>query len=157
MSEPSVIIAISACITVVIIAILFFIFLLLRGRQLVHREEETSGHTLRNDIDGAADAALEEINKTARLISDELTEKYQAMLFLYNLLEEKKKEFAVLLEAAPPAAPIKPAAKPRRIRENPKQNKVIALHQEGLALPEIAKSLNIGQGEVKLILDLAGR
>ncbi|MDR1689606.1 MAG: hypothetical protein LBS21_13500 [Clostridiales bacterium] len=40
---------------------------------------------------------------------------------------------------------------------NPKYDEVISLHVKGLSVSEISKNLNMGQGEVKLILELSSR
>lgn len=47
---------------------------------------------IEGSVDAVTDAALEEINKTSQLIMDELNEKYNALLFVYQLMDDKKKE-----------------------------------------------------------------
>lgn len=42
-------------------------------------------------VDAVTDIALEEINKTSQLIVDELDEKYKALLFVYQLMDDKQK------------------------------------------------------------------
>ncbi|MDR2650327.1 MAG: hypothetical protein LBB94_11525, partial [Clostridiales bacterium] len=39
-----------------------------------------------------ADQTIEEINKTAQTIFEELEDKHQELLFLYNMIEERKNE-----------------------------------------------------------------
>lgn len=39
--------------------------------------------------------------------------------------------------------------------EHSKYEKILQMHQEGKTIDEIAKSLNVGHGEIELILDLA--
>lgn len=138
--------------------------------------DETAGAAIER-IDRAADAALDEINKTSRLALDELNEKYQAISFLYSLLEEKKKELAALagMDSAEIARQAKnggaeiPQAKnfraPQKSKKAPAANitgsaryeQIKKLHDQGLGASEIAKRLDIGQGEVSLTLDLARR
>lgn len=43
-------------------------------------------------LDATLDSALMEINKLGGLVKKEIDEKYQAMLFLYDMVENKKKE-----------------------------------------------------------------
>ena len=43
-------------------------------------------------VDRAADMALEEFNKTSQIVMDELNEKYKALLFVYQLMDDKQKE-----------------------------------------------------------------
>lgn len=148
----------------IVIALVFIMvgFTFLRNRKKVREEREDTGNLL-NQIDEASDAALNEINKTSRIVLDEIEEKYQAMLFLYNLLEEKKKEIVSITESvkAPPVRQkpmYEPVSKPARTgSSNAKHDKIRELYSNGLEIPEIAKKMNVGQGEVKLILDLAKR
>jgi DNA-binding NarL/FixJ family response regulator len=102
---------------------------------------------------------------------EELDEKYQSMLFLYNLLEDKKKEIvemnanSIAGNAAAEQQTLNitgheqtPAPKRRRAKPsavNPKHKEILKLANEGQKPAEIAKELNMGQGEVRLILDLA--
>ena len=112
------------------------------------------------EFDEANDEALHEINSTAKIILDEMDDKYQALLFLYNLMDDKKKEIDTM--ANPVNAPKRKTNTPDNtppavIRTHPKQAKIIELYNNGLAVAEIAKKLDMGQGEVKLILDLGRR
>jgi len=98
-----------------------------------------------------ADQAMDEINKTAKTIFDELEEKHQELLFLYNMIEERKNE-----EIGPASDIIFSEPRPKRADnyKNPKLGKIRALYDQGMTEEEIAKTLGIGQGEVKLILSI---
>ena len=98
-----------------------------------------------------ADQTMEEINKTAKVIFDELEEKHQELLFLYNMIEERKNE-----EAGSASDLIFNDTRPKRSDsyKNPKLGKIRALYDQGMTEEEIAKTLGIGQGEVKLILSI---
>jgi uncharacterized membrane-anchored protein YhcB (DUF1043 family) len=187
---------------------------------LMRRREQNTPKSVDYDeavktVDAAADAALNELNKTAELVLKDIEEKYQTLLFLYELTEEK-------LQAASSDRPDRqvPAAggaagsraynngtgryadgaadgraydggstrytdgagrheayqagrgkpergkpergKPERVVKKPvavnaKQAQVLKLYNEGMSAAEIAKSLDIGQGEVRLVIDLAER
>lgn len=119
-------------------------------------------------IDAAADTALTELHTTVNQALAELDEKYQAMLFLYNLLDEKKKEVAALMERSAvhstPSAARSTQAERRtvkkaepRVGNRARLERIKILADEGLSVSEIAKQLNIGQGEVRLTMDLAER
>ena len=123
-------------------------------------------------VDQAANAALMEINRTSQLVLDELNTKHQELLFLYQLLDEKKKDIdagnAQTIVAAPLApvtliapAKITPAKKiVRKIHSrpaHPKYEKIKELQSSGLTVAEIAQQLEMGKGEVKLFINLAGR
>lgn len=56
---------------------------------------------------------------------------------------------------APPARPVVPKEKPRPKFTNPKHMKIWEMRENGRDVASIAKELGMGQGEVKLILDLA--
>ena len=141
---------------------------IMRRREHKRAEDDDAARTAVEKIDNAADMVINEINNTARLALDEINEKYQAMVFLYSLLDEKKKEISALTasntEARPAAGSRKaavtasnnrPAALP--IEKNAHHKRVMALYQEGLSVSEIAKRLGIGRGEVQLMVDLMGR
>ena len=98
-----------------------------------------------------ADQAMEDINRTAKTIFDELEEKHQELLFLYNMIEERKNE-----EVGPASDIVFNEARPKRPESlrNPKLGKIRALYDQGLTEEEIARTLGIGQGEVKLILNI---
>ena len=98
-----------------------------------------------------ANQTMEEINKTAKTIFDELEEKHQELLFLYNMIEERKNE-----EVGPASDIIFNEPRPKRPEhfKNPKLGKIRALYDQGMTEEEIARTLGIGQGEVKLILSI---
>ena len=72
----------------VLLALSSFVF------HILTREHHKPGEW-REEIEGAVDAvcdaALDEINKTSKLVLDELDEKYKALLFVYQLMDDKEK------------------------------------------------------------------
>ena len=209
---------------VTIVALVGAIFV--RKREQGQAQERNAADVM-NQVDAALDTAVTEINKMGSLIQKEMTEKYQAMLFLYNLLEDKQKEMtggtvasvkkatvsntvearpvAVATEMESPprvrkmeptretaapkretkkppaavktdkadnyletlaertadapvvavAAPLAPPTPPRFT--NPKHEDIWLRHQAGQSLADIARDLGMGQGEVKLIIDITAR
>lgn len=155
---------ISLIIGIMAITVSIPVFIISLRNKKYAREDLDQIQALLTQIDEAADTALNEINKTSKLALDEIDEKYQAMLFLYNLLDEKKKELMSMESSQASAAKRKvPVAPPLSMRSprisgnNTKHGKVHDMYKSGLPIAEIAQRLNMGQGEVKLILDLAGR
>ena len=69
----------------VLLALNAFIFHMITRQ----RKDENNPEQL---LDAVADEAMEEINKTSQLILNELNEKYQALLFMYQLMDDKQKE-----------------------------------------------------------------
>ena len=98
-----------------------------------------------------ADQTVEELNKTAKKIFEEMEDKHQELLFLYNMIEERKGE-----EIGSASDIIFGDARQKRSEnhKNPKLGKIRTLYEQGMTEEEIAKTLGIGQGEVKLILSL---
>ncbi|MCL2199617.1 MAG: DUF6115 domain-containing protein [Defluviitaleaceae bacterium] len=165
--------------------------LVVRRREKKLEDEREIGKTV-EELDAALDAALKEINRLGSLIQTEIDEKYKAMLFLYNLVDDKKKEIeesadsevisdmmekyiethkdklrliSGMPEEAPPIVTAPPEddtpdepteKKPKKIT-NPRHKQIYDMREEGKAPAEIAKELSMGQGEVKLILDLIDR
>ena len=107
-----------------------------------------------------ADEAAEELNRLAGSVLEELEKKYQEVLFLYNLIDEKKQELAAQYKnqgmARPHAAPAD-FAKREKLINHPKKQEILELHNRHTPVADIAKALNIGQGEVSLVLGLTGR
>lgn len=151
-----------------------------------------------------ADQAIENLNKLSQNVFDEFEQKYQEILFLYSLIDEKKKDIAeiynkpiatpvvtpvetpvetpvkpdpqeisveetpekqpsapqitVLQGSAPQKpAPQKPSSLPLSAMKNSNLQQILKLQDDGMDVAEIAKTLDIGQGEVQLILGLGKR
>jgi len=142
------------------------------------------------EMDKAMDAALTEINKMGSLVQKELNDKYNEILFLYNLISDKQKEIheegdivsemveqylqthkaqlqvlgadvlsktqnATIINEQPEV--INPPVKSRPKFSNPRHEEIWNMRELGNNVATIAKELGMGQGEVKLILDLADR
>lgn len=170
--------------------------LVVRRREKKLEDEREIGKTV-EELDEALDAALKEINRLGTLINNEIDEKYKAMLFLYNLVDDKKKEIDEsadsevisemmekyiethkdklrLISGVEETVPVPPIVesqnsqesqpeeqpeaekKPKKIA-NPRHKQIYDMREEGKNPEQIAKELNMGQGEVKLILDLIDR
>lgn len=104
-----------------------------------------------------ADDAVEQLNSLTEDMLNEFDEKYQELIFLYQLIDDMKN-----LESKDYNSDFyendnnmkKSNKKYNNTINNPKLKEIIKLHEEGKSISEISKSLNIGQGEVKLIMEL---
>jgi len=153
-------------------------------------------------MDAALDSALVEMNKVGTLIKTEIDEKYQAMLFLYDLVDKKKAEIEKEISEIEIEAPeidttmltqylenhiselklaqdlpdksikntsymdMKPergsdldddVAKPKTRPHftNPRHAQIWDMrYEDGDTVSEIARTLDMGKGEVQLILNL---
>lgn len=121
------------------------------------------GHKL-NEFDSSlnnADVALNELNDMSQAVFKQFDEKYQELLFLYNLVDEKKLELEGLSTAG--ASAVRPAAKKIDIAvsdetrpgfKHKRYAEILKMKNSGMKVSEIAKALDMGKGEVSLILEL---
>lgn len=120
-----------------------------------------------------ADNAISELNGLCSNAFEEFEEKYQELLFLYQMIQDKKEENSfyskeknsaekeIVVEKNNTSSNKKSATnkkivdKPKKTNyTNPKLKDILKLQNQGLSIAEIAKKLNMGQGEVKLIAEL---
>ncbi len=129
-------------------------------------EANASVQLVKQAIDDA-DNAIEQLNKLSSDVFEEFEEKYQELLFLYQMIDDmKEKRAKVDVEAS---ARVKnknsyvddgydefmnSVNKMKQEYKNPKYDKIQEMQKQGLSISEISKALNIGQGEIKLILEL---
>ena len=123
-----------------------------------------------------ADSTATELAKFSQNVVTEMDDKYQQLLYLYSLIEEKSEKLgnkssnnssanssridisideSFDFQDKKQETTIKAVAKgldPRLISD--KYRSVFELHDKGMSVAEIARSLSIGQGEVKLVLEL---
>lgn len=96
-----------------------------------------------------------ELNDYSEFIKSEMEGKHKELLFLYHLTNEKSKsinEESEVIIKHDDNVKIKDIEK---INEREDINKrILELANEGYDVREIARVLNIGQGEVKLVLNL---
>lgn len=100
-----------------------------------------------------------EINEYGEFMLNELEKKHKELLFLYQLINEKTKEIegmetAVSLNQDEDLYENKLTNNPKRINYN---QMIIEFSEKGYNIKEIAQLLDIGQGEVKLVLELYER
>lgn len=114
------------------------------------------------------DHKIFELNDYSSFIKKELNDKHKELLFLYQLITEKEKNINKLaktsirkLEEGTELAEsiIKPQTMEfqEEIVDNTIKNsnkEIFDLYEKGYSVTDIAKTLAIGKGEVKLILDL---
>jgi len=133
------------------------------GDGFSHLEKRlTNLETTMTEADEAA-VVLDDMTKNA---FKEFDEKYQTLLFLYNMIDDKQKNMAQkeISAAVAPVQQLCPAADPlaelvtrrKGASINPKYDIVLQMQAEGKTHDEIAKELNMGKGQVALILNLGG-
>lgn len=163
--------------------LMIFMFLKLRSdddpSKTSFLETGNSIKAINSSID-EAEKVIEELNKFSASVLNEINAKHQELLFIYNLIDEKKAELKNVYNFDRPQKPspqtqAKDRNKPKRepfLKENdtvvsekpksdkqtsyihPKHKEIAQMSEEGLTITEISKNLGLGQGEVKLILEL---
>lgn len=130
-----------------------------------------------------ADDAIEQLNDISKQIFLQQEEKYQELLYLYEIIEQKKKELTDISEASLKNKENMAVKLDKEIEEQDilelkeniiekksekksdknineiisKYDEIFELSRQGLSIVEIARKLNMGQGEVGLILDFKKR
>lgn len=118
-----------------------------------------------------ADDAIEQLNGLSKSVFKQQEEKYQELLYLYQIIDEKKQELSEVWEKTISLETFRDISTKNGSNEilnnietannfvtsNPLYNEIIALYNEGMTITQIAKQLNIGQGEVSLMLELKRR
>lgn len=151
-----------------VLGIFLMVFTLIRFGRDDKKTESTSHYEMDNNIKAInssleeAEKAVEELNKFAETVLSDIDDKYQELLFIYNLIDEKKNEVVRLYGDHDTTKPveqmvkIKPkAGKDPKMSINPRYDEIISMHENGMSVSEISKALDIGQGEIKLILELS--
>lgn len=138
---------------------------------------------LQNTIDDA-DNAMEELSRLSQNIFDEMSAKYKELLYLYSLIERKQSStelpdkpvlnkeveredfnFFKATQETSKNNNHNPLKTDKNTKEdysfmslynstNPKHNEIKNLYKNGMSVAEIARNLNLGQGEVSLVLEL---
>lgn len=117
------------------------------------------------------EASLEEIEKTmdelgeaSKYVFEEMDKRYQELLILYSLIDQKKKEMGEVYAMRPTSsqaavAPEKPQSTRGEFAESkasasPHIHKVRKLQEQGVSVEDTAKKLGIGKSEVQLLRDI---
>ncbi len=105
-----------------------------------------------------ADNAIEQLNKISSNVFEEFEEKYQELLFLYQMIDDMKEKREKVDFRANSANESGFAGnvghRQKTYFKNPNLEKIKSMYEQGLSISEISKALNMGQGEIKLILEL---
>ena len=127
------------------------------GRNLPDIDERLN--TLETTVSEADEAAVA-LDGMSKNVFKELDDKYQSLLFLYNLIDDKEKnvnasEAKSVRSATAPFDPLSQLVT-RKTGVNPKYDIVFKMRAAGKSPDEIAKELKMGKGQVSLILNLGG-
>lgn len=106
------------------------------------------------------DYVYDEFSDLSNTVFKEMEEKHQELLFLYKLIDEKKNELSAFevhkavdnLSSKGVDVSVNDNMPPKY--KNPRLKEIIELKNSGLTVAEIAKKLDIGQGEVSLIMEI---
>lgn len=115
-----------------------------------------------------ADKVMNELNSLAEQIFLQFQEKRQELLFLYDLIEQKQKDISPNIDITIDGkaqnetkenevqneTKEKKQNKNYKKYENPLLEQILEMKEKGISNSEIAKSMNVGKGEIELILNL---
>lgn len=119
-----------------------------------------------------ADDAIEQLNSISKSIFEEQEQKYQELLYLYQIIDNNKQELLNMIKKVKfkdSENTLDETIKDENIKtddiknietnfsSNPIHNQIIDLYNSGKSVTQIAQQLNIGQGEVNLVLELSKR
>ncbi len=100
-----------------------------------------------------ADLAIDDLNLMSEQIFKRFDEKQRQLLFLYETIEKKKAISGSNVDIKIDGDSL-PNNKPKKkyISNHPMVNEIKELHKQNMSISDIAKTLNIGKGEVELII-----
>ena len=102
-----------------------------------------------------ADLAIDDLNLMSEQIFKRFDEKQKQLLFLYESIEKKKGNINNIDIKVDEKLINKDMYKNKKnITLHPMANKILELSEKNMTIPDIAKELDIGQGEVELIINL---
>lgn len=96
------------------------------------------------------DNAIEHLNKLSNNVFEEFEEKYQELLFLYKQIDEKKDK----IDKSNNSKSKSHNKSVNFVYDNPHLEEIKKLQMQGMSVLDISKKLNMGQGEVKFIMEL---
>lgn len=110
---------------------------------------------MKNTID-QADLAIDDLNLMSQEIFKRFDEKQKQLLFLYETIEKKKNISNNKVDIKIGEHTLKNDIKENThsINTHPMANKIKELYRQNISVSEIAKILNMGKGEVELIIKL---
>lgn len=134
-----------------------------------HSRADVAGSDTLLDSDDPAGEAISEFDDMSKSVFKEFDNKYQELLFLYSLIDEKQKKIengytTANFHLKDQARDLAKYAKQvdltigdnKKMDINPKFSNIIRMYKEGQTVEEIARKLDMGKGEVELIVTLGG-
>lgn len=171
MNDINILVLISIILGIICIIISF---LLKDKSKIIEEEHNQHEETISNnnyninkeEIINEVNNKILELNDYSNFIKKELNEKHKELLFLYQLINEKEVNIKKIAEDNLYKEEKPKNKEPITIFDDlpldetvdnkikDQNNQILSLYKEGYNITEIAKALNVGKGEIKLILDL---
>lgn len=106
-----------------------------------------------------ADLAIDDLNLLSEQVFKRFDEKQKQLLFLYETIEKKKSQTSGIDIKIDEKLPLDNTYKKQAINKNfesahPMASKIKELLEQGMSVSDIAKALDMGKGEVELIINL---
>ena len=123
---------------------------------MITRQNQLGSENPEKLFDAVVDEALEEINRTSQLVLDELNEKYKALLFMYQLMDDKQKAIDEVGHTVIIENPMAIASQVNPTAEMVAENPEIKAERDSAINPEIKAERNsVVNHEVKAEHDSA--
>ena len=152
----------------VLLIVVLFLVTVISIIAVVKLRRKIDGLSAEN-LDKSFEVCIGELNKMGNIIKSDIDAKYKEILFLYNLMDDKHKQIEALvsknnnltvfddmIKDVLPAATLRDESEPPRPL-SPTHKVILQMSERGQSVADIARELGIGQGEVKLILNISNR
>ncbi|WP_105618027.1 DUF6115 domain-containing protein [Vallitalea okinawensis] len=104
-----------------------------------------------------ANQAIKDLNELHEYMMSELNKKQKELMLIYDIIDEKERKLKELQEI-----PLKEPMKNQKVISDPStldeelstRERVKDMYEKGMNIETIAKTLNIGKGEVQLLISL---
>lgn len=149
----------------IIVIILLILGIILIILSLFQKEKKKSDHNtvgasseeysrIKEALD-EANKAIKDLNELHEYMMGELNKKQKELMLIYDIIDEKEKNISR------PAPERQVAVKSSNIEQvnegHTTRDKIRSMSNAGMNVEEIAQQLNIGKGEVKLLLSLISK
>ena len=162
----------------VTLVVVLFLITVVSVLAMVKLRRKTDSANVDN-LDAGFDICISELNKMGSLIKSDIEAKYKEILFLYELIEDRHRQIEALVSKKEDKVSLEKRhveekrhvgeefhveegrhveeERPGEVEVKPDYKAILQMSERGLGIADIARELGIGQGEVKLILNIASK
>ncbi|NLP34611.1 MAG: hypothetical protein GX359_05365 [Clostridiales bacterium] len=138
-------------------------------KELLIKSSEDTINLTEDSLSRLSNEKIMAVSEFSDQILEKISRNHEEVVFLYNMLNDKQKELKETVKEIDTVQrkikqtkqqsdiqPSKTSIKTDTTKSKSENNneKILSLYSEGKSIIEISKLLNLGQGEVKLVVDL---